>query len=193
MDIDKKALRRTIRALKREVTPEQRERESRLVFSTIESLRAFNDAKRILLYYSLPDELPTHDVVARWTKTKQVFLPRVNGDELDILPFDGQLSTSEQFGIGEPDGGSPIDPSTLDLVIVPAVALDKHCNRMGRGKGYYDRLLPRCPQAYVIGVAMDCQLVDTLPVEGHDVPMCGVVTASHLSFHKAYHPKNARP
>ena len=185
--MDKKALRLIIRDLKRKVSPEQKEQESRLVFSTIESLRAFKDAQNILIYYSLPDELPTHDVVESWAKSKQVFLPRVNGDILDVLPFDGQLITSDQFGIGEPVSDNPIDPSVLDLVIVPAVALDKHCNRMGRGKGYYDKLLPLCPQAYVIGVGMDCQFVDSLPVEPHDVPMCGVITASHVSFHRAYH------
>ena len=70
-------------------------------------------------------------------------------------------------------------PDEIDLVIVPAVALDIKGNRLGRGKGYYDRLLPQCPQAYKIGVALECQLLEELPVDPFDAPLDAVFTASN--------------
>lgn len=185
--MDKKELRKLIREKKKAMTPEAMAQESHMVFDTIEALQAFKNAQNILLYYSLPDELPTHEVVERWSHMKNVYLPRVNGEELDILKYDANsLKESDDYKIEEPEGAELIDPSTIDLVIVPAVGLDKHCHRMGRGKGFYDRLLPKCKNAYLIGVALNCQLLDEIPVEEFDINMCGVVTASHISFSKAY-------
>lgn len=185
--MEKKELRQLVKAKKKEVSIEERKRESHVVFDTIASLEAFKNAKNILLYYSLPDELPTHDIVNTWATEKNVFLPRVNGDDLDILKYSPEhMVTSEDFKIEEPAGNDFVSPSLIDLVIVPAVALDKHCHRMGRGKGFYDRLLPQCKNAYIIGVALDCQFFDEIPVEPFDINMCGVVTASHIAFCKAY-------
>ncbi len=68
-----------------------------------------------------------------------------------------------------------MDISEIDLVIVPAVAFDRHGNRVGRGKGYYDRLLENC-RALTIGVGYEFQLVDEIDAEEHDIPLDFVVT-----------------
>ena len=72
--------------------------------------------------------------------------------------------------------GDAVSASCLELIIVPAVALDGHRNRLGRGKGFYDRLLSTtdCP---TIGVACDFQLVEEVPVESHDRPLDCIVTS----------------
>ena len=158
------------------LTEPEKQMEAKKVFSAIEEMTCFEKASSILLYYSLPDELPSHAFVAAWAHHKQGFLPRVKNDVLEIAPY-GALQVSDRFGIEEPISPA-VSPSCIDLVIVPAVALDTHGARLGRGKGYYDKLLPLCPQAYKIGVALDCQLVDTLPVEAHDFPLDAVIAAS---------------
>ena len=63
----------------------------------------------------------------------------------------------------------------MELIIVPGVAFDRHNNRMGRGRGFYDRLLKSTPNAYKVGVGFDFQMVDNVPVEPFDVPMNKVI------------------
>jgi len=63
-------------------------------------------------------------------------------------------------------------------VIVPGVAFDSQCHRLGRGKGFYDRLLPQIPHAVKIGVCFDHQIVEELPSEPHDVLMDLVISPS---------------
>lgn len=174
--MDKSSLRKYIKLKKQALTAAEMQKESEIVFSTINNLVCFQAAKSILLYYSLPDELPTHRVVQQWCENKLVYLPRVNGNELEVAPF-GELVAEKVYGIEEPVAPG-VDPSLIDLVIVPAIALDMNGNRLGRGKGYYDRFLPKCVNAYKIGVGFDCQIVDALPTEMFDIPLDAVVSAS---------------
>ncbi|MBR1882749.1 MAG: 5-formyltetrahydrofolate cyclo-ligase [Muribaculaceae bacterium] len=178
----KKALRRRVRTLKAEVPPAAMRREAEAVFAAIEALPEFAAAGHILLYYSLPDELPSHFVVERWAAAgKNVYLPRMTGPgHMEAVPSDGtNLSDDNPFHVMEPQG--PASNHPIDMVIVPAVALDRRLHRMGRGKGYYDHWLAEHPDALRVGVALDCQLLDTIPTEPHDVALHHVFTAStHL-------------
>ena len=174
----KKELRQLIKQLKAMTPVAVREVEASMVFNTIKAMPVWQRAQHILCYWSLPDELPTHESVNNWLADgKNIYLPRVKGDDLEIVPYHGpeSLDDNNKFHIGEPVGDA-VDPSCLELIIVPAVALDQHRNRLGRGKGYYDRLLSvtACP---TIGVACEFQLVDEVPVEPHDRPLDCVVTS----------------
>lgn len=174
--MEKKELRAIVRQLKKGLTDEMKLEQSRKVFSFIENMPVFKQAHSVLLYHSLPDELPTHDVIRAWARVKQVYLPRVNGDDLEILPLDSKLCDDNQFHIFEPTGDELFQPEKLDLIIVPAIALDAHCNRMGRGKGFYDRLLNPLTNVYTIGVGFDCQFFDSIPCEPHDKRLSAVIT-----------------
>lgn len=174
----KKELRRQIKELKAITPMALRQVEAELVFNTIKLMPAWQQAQHILCYWSLPDELPTHDAVNQWLADgKNIYLPRVVGDDLEIVPYHGtqSLDDNNKFHIGEPVGQA-VTPTCLELIIVPAVALDGQRNRLGRGKGFYDRLLASvtCP---TIGVVCDFQLVDEVPVEEHDRPLDCVVTS----------------
>ena len=173
---DKKTLRRMMRQRKAALTVEQKQAEAEAVFAAIEAQPQFACAHSILLYHSLPDELPTHDVLQRWSASKQVFLPRVKGDDMEIVRYDGTVVTDNRYGIAEPVG-EPYD-GLIDLAIVPAVGVDRLGHRLGRGGGYYDRWLSHnmCRTAWV--VALDCQLLDIIPVEPHDALLQGVFTPS---------------
>ena len=174
----KKELRRQIKELKAITPVAVRQVEAAMVFKKIEKMAVWQQSQHILCYWSLPDELPTHEAVNQWLAMgKNIYLPRVVGDDLEIVPYHGaqSLDDNNKFHIGEPVGEG-VDASCLELIIVPAVALDAKRNRLGRGKGFYDRLLAgtNCP---TIGVACDFQLVDEVPVEPHDRPLDCVVTS----------------
>ena len=102
------------------------------VFNQLEKTAAFIMAKRILMYHSLPDEVSTHAFLRKWASEKSFFLPRVNGVDLDILPYEQTRLELGSFQIEEPTGNDLVDPSTIELIITPAVAYDRKGNRLGR-------------------------------------------------------------
>lgn len=132
-------------------------------------------AEKILMYHSLPDELSTRRFLEKWSGRKSFFLPRVNGVNLDILPYNESRLELGAFHIEEPTGSDTVDPSEMEMIIVPAVAYDRKGNRLGRGKGFYDRLL-KTTKATKVGVGYEFQMLDELPVEPHDVKMDIVIT-----------------
>ena len=79
-------------------------------------------------------------------------------------------------GIEEPTGTLFTDYAAIDFIAVPGVAFDRNGNRLGRGKGYYDRLLPRIPSAYKAGICFPFQLVEEVPAEPFDIRMDEVIT-----------------
>lgn len=178
--MNKDHIRRTIRARKALLTDADRLSAADAVFSTLERTAAFLLADRILIYWSLPDELSTREFIHKWSSRKHFFLPRVNGVNLELLPYEQTRLHLGAFHIEEPMGNDIVDPGSIDMIIVPAVALDRNRNRLGRGKGFYDRLL-RDLRATTIGVAYDFQLLnEPLPVEPHDVPLDFVITETRF-------------
>ena len=173
----KKELRNRMKALKNEQNKKDWERISDAIFAQIEDTEAFNKASSILSYWSMSDEVMTHKAVERWSKYKKVYLPLIKGNDLELVRFEGveKMKPEPVFGILEPTSTENIEIGEIELVIVPGVAFDASCNRMGRGKGYYDRLLSESVAAK-IGVAFSFQIVDKVPVDPHDVPLDMVVT-----------------
>jgi 5-formyltetrahydrofolate cyclo-ligase len=79
------------------------------------------------------------------------------------------------FGILEPKTGKLVDPAEIDFAIIPGVAFDKKGNRLGRGKGFYDRTLHKLTRAIKVGIAYEFQLIDSVPVSEHDIPVDKVI------------------
>ena len=175
---EKKALRIEIRQLKRACPLEERRRKSLSVWEKVERDEVFQQAETVLAYWSMDDEVYTHDFVKRWAGSKTLLLPCVKGDELELRYFDGEerLQPGEGYAIPEPVGELFTDWGKIDLILVPGVAFDKSGNRLGRGKGYYDKVLKQTG-AYKLGVCFDFQLVERVPVEPHDVKMDRVVAS----------------
>ena len=177
---DKTELRKKIRELKRAVSPEEKLRRSEAVMQKVEALPKFEKARVVLLYWSMADEVQTHAFVERWYKEKVLLLPCVDGDDLLLRQYTGPecMVEGEQFGIGEPNATLPVysDLGSVEMIIVPGVAFDRAGNRMGRGRGFYDRLLKSTPNAIKVGVAYDFQMLDSIPVEPHDVKMDKVIS-----------------
>lgn len=80
------------------------------------------------------------------------------------------------YGIEEPVGEAFTDYTSIDLIIVPGVAFDCKGNRLGRGKGFYDRLLPQISSAYKVGICFPYQLVKEVPAEVFDIRMDEIIT-----------------
>lgn len=129
-----------------------------------------------MLYYSLPDEVQTHTFIERWSREKKIVLPVVRGSELDLYLYRGTDDLQKgSFGISEPTGQQWEELSAIGLALVPGVAFDTAGNRLGRGKGYYDRFLPRL-QAHKIGICFGFQVMDEILVDAFDQPMDEVWT-----------------
>lgn len=176
--MEKSEIRRKIKALRTMLSEEDKNSAAEEVFEQLEKTAAFLLADKILMYHSLPDELQTIAFLKKWSSHKKFFLPRVNGVNLDILPYDQTRLELGSFQIEEPTGDDLTDPSEIELIIVPAVAFDRNGNRLGRGKGFYDRLL-QTTSATKIGVGYDFQLIEEIPAEPHDIPMDMVITQKH--------------
>ncbi len=124
------------------------------------------------------DEVQTHEFVHRWSSEKNILLPAVVGDELELRRFTGTDDLAVgSYGIAEPTDELVTNYDCIDLVVVPGLAFDRLGQRLGRGKGYYDRLLPQI-KAPKLGICFPFQLVDEVPSEPFDVRMDGVITLS---------------
>ncbi len=178
--MDKQELRKQVRAAKRAVPLAEKILRSQPVMQQVAQLDAFRKASTVLLYWSMDDEVYTHDFVNNWYKDKCLLLPCVDGDDLLLRRYTGpdSLQPGPQFGIPEPVGPVFDELDKIEMIIVPGVAFDRHNNRMGRGRGFYDRLLKTTPNAVKVGVAFDFQMFDTIPTEPFDVPMDLVVVES---------------
>ncbi len=174
----KEDIRRKIKAHKSLLSQQEKDAAAAQVFNVFEKSAAFLLAEKILLYHSLPDELSTRKFIDRWHDKKRFYLPRVNGVNLEILPYDQSSLSLGSFQIEEPQGDELTPVDEIELIVVPAVAYDRKGNRVGRGKGYYDRLLTES-NATKIGVGYDFQLVDEIDAEPHDVKVDVVITETH--------------
>ena len=176
---DKKEARAYIREQKKQSSRERNEGLSNGVCRSVISDGVWRSAGVVVLYHALPDEVDTKRLLDNALLTgKRVLLPKVVGDDLELRVYEGEASlTLGAFGIFEPDG--PLFPQDeydkVDLVVVPGMAFDAYFNRLGRGKGYYDRLLPRLPRAYRMGICFPYQMTAQLPCEEHDIRMNEVI------------------
>lgn len=175
--MNKNDIRRRVKARKNLLTDSERQTAARRVFDRFEQFAAFAMSEHILIYHSLPDELSTLEFIDRWNRSKHFYLPRVNGVNLELLPYEKTSLKMGAFSIEEPSGDDIVSPDRIDLIIVPAVAYDRSGNRVGRGKGFYDRLLATT-RAFTVGVAYDFQLVYEIETEPFDIPVDMVITES---------------
>ncbi|MBO5445686.1 MAG: 5-formyltetrahydrofolate cyclo-ligase [Muribaculaceae bacterium] len=177
--MEKSDIRRKMKNLRLMLSEMEKESAADEVFSKLEQTAAFMMADNILMYHSLPDELSTVRFLRKWRDRKHFFLPRVNGVNLEILPFEESRLELGAFHIEEPTGNDLTDVDDIELMVIPAVAFDRKGNRLGRGKGFYDRLL-KTSRAIKIGVGYEFQLLDDIPCEPHDVAMDMVITQKTL-------------
>jgi 5-formyltetrahydrofolate cyclo-ligase len=170
------------RQLSKAVTPEQLGEASKAISSRLRESALFQSAGSILFYAAFQEEPPLESLIAEAILTgKRVALPRFepeNGLYGAALVESLSALQRARFGILEPHSSAPgIPMNQLDLALVPGVAFDCGGGRLGRGKGFYDRLLMSA-RAVKCGIALDHQIEAGLPREPHDLAMDCIVTPS---------------
>ena len=177
----KNALRKEIRLRLKAMTPEQRATASGRACALLEQQAAWKRASLIFFYAPLPEELDIWPLLGdSLAAGKTVALPRFDSATQRYVACQIQDLAKDlhhgQFGIREAAGHcAPVVSNRLDLILVPGVAFDLQGRRLGRGKGFYDQMLATV-RGTTCGVAFDEQIVDTIPVEPHDVHLNCILT-----------------
>jgi len=176
----KDELRRLILSRRERTTPQERTERAAAIVRTLTGLPELAAARSVLAYASVRSEVPTAELL-RWIleSGKSLAVPAVTGEGSMIAARAGSLGhLAPGFrGIPEP----PLEPAgPVDVAVVPGVAFDLACARLGHGGGFFDAFLAAVPATTKIGVCFDFQVVDELPAEPHDVRMDLVVTESRV-------------
>jgi 5-formyltetrahydrofolate cyclo-ligase len=159
-----------------------RNRKSKKILEKLLRTGVFKTAKIIMFYIAFDGEVNTEDMIKEAKKLgKIVTVPVCKRNRITIRPCildDNTGLKKGPYGICEPSTKRFIRLKTLDLVIVPGIAFDKKGNRLGRGKGCYDRFLKRIPKdTPSIGLAFGFQILPTIPAKTHDVSVDRVIFA----------------
>ena len=176
----KSELRKIIRNRKRQYSSSQLEELSLSVLSRLNNIEQLAAAQTVLMYYSLPDEVNTHQYIDHLIRQgKRVLLPEViDSEHMVIREYTGKQDLKEgSFHIMEPIGA--IFPEEkykeIEVGIIPGMSFDGKGNRLGRGKGYYDRFLKKVPDMYKIGICFDFQKEESIPTEDTDIKMNEII------------------
>jgi 5-formyltetrahydrofolate cyclo-ligase len=188
----KAALRANIATELKKLNPTERAALAIELCARLEQQAVWRSAKTLLFYAPLADEPDLWRLLEDSLATgKTVALPRFQPEQGTyvaclITRVDSDLQTGK-FGIREPRESCPIIPlNRLDLVLVPGVGFDLNGHRLGRGKGYYDRLLANTAGS-TCGVAFDQQIVSQVPSEPHDVRLSCILTPTR--WHEVTSPR----
>lgn len=152
---------------------------SRKIVGQIEHMHVFKEAKTVLIYYPMHNEVDLRHLVNLYADQKTFLLPAIrhHSHTLEVRPYvKGQPLKKGYYGIPVPS--SPAYSGSIDLIIVPGVCFDRKCHRVGRGGGYYDHFLKKYKHTYTIGVCYNFQLHREIPTTWHDRKMNRVVTPS---------------
>lgn len=168
------------------MTSVERRRQAEAVRRRLRDLPEVSAAQRVMAFLSMDDELDTSAIIEDGIAAgRAVYAPRTLTRDRRMIPVRlRSLADAREgaYGIAEPEGEETCAPEDLDLVFVPALAYDRAGRRLGRGAGYYDRFMASPGfHALRMGIGYDCQLIDCVPTEGHDLPVQVVVTAREVA------------
>ncbi|MDD2237605.1 MAG: 5-formyltetrahydrofolate cyclo-ligase [Kiritimatiellae bacterium] len=166
-----------------QLTGDERSESARRAVECLLQQTWFREAQVVGFYWALKSEIALDDAMRQaWSVGKLVTLPaRDNGCSEYVWRSVSPDTNWEKGpdGVPQPVGTGPVEGGALDLVFVPGLAFSRRGVRLGRGGGYYDRLLKPL-RAFKVGVARAFQLVDELPAEPHDVQVDCVLTDQEL-------------
>ena len=180
----KKSLRAKILKILGSQSPEALKKRSLRIKKKLFSLAVFKKAGCVCFYVSLPLEVDTTVMIDKALRMgKRVIVPRTNLENKELSLYEIKNRTEDlkkgAYGVMEPRAQKTrfVDLDEVDCLIVPGVVFDKRNNRIGRGKGYYDRFLKKFDRKAVkIGLAFSFQVIPRVPVEAHDEMVDQVLT-----------------
>ena len=178
---NKKMTRNTIKEMRLALKKEEVMECSKACVSKVLQFPELIEAKTVCVYMPTGNEIDTTEII-RYCKEngKRLAAPRVNGDTMEFYYFTDETDMEQgAYDIWEPTGTEAVEDEE-SLVIMPGVAFDLSCNRIGYGKGYYDRYLSAHPHMKKVALAYDFQIVGRIKREVHDVRPDVVVTESRV-------------
>lgn len=182
----KSETRRRLRDLLAAIPADVRHTRSLAACSLIASTPEFAAARVVMLYLAMVQELDTASLALRcWQAGKTVVVPKVSWDQKRMMPVEIASLTTDitttGTGVREPAVGNPMPVDMVDLVIVPGLGFSRQGYRIGRGMGFYDRFLAQSDfHGVSCGLCFEDQVVDSLPLQPHDVPLALLATDRSL-------------
>lgn len=181
--MNKDELRAKMRTKRREMTADEVLNKSARIQKQLFSFDKYVKAKTVMLYVSAFNEPSTIEIIKdAIDRRKRVVLPVSDtATETIVLSYLDSLDDLEKgaYGILEPRVVKPADASEIDFILVPGLAFDKNGNRMGFGKGYYDKLLCKTG-AEKTALCYEFQLFDEIPADEYDIPMNTIITEDKI-------------
>lgn len=177
--MNKKDIRNNCLAWRQTLSEVEWRSKSRAICSQLEELHQLQSAQTVHAFWPMQtkqevDIRPLLNKLIAGGKT--VLLPIMEGNELKLGPFTRESDLhSVGFGVLEPNRTIDVSPEEIDVVIVPALAVDLNGNRIGYGKGFYDRFLSTCNAVKIVPI-FEGQVMERIPSEVHDVPVDMFVT-----------------
>ncbi|CAG7616881.1 5-formyltetrahydrofolate cyclo-ligase [Leucobacter soli] len=187
IDAQKRRVRDAVRSARAALTETQRAASTDGLTSQLVTLASARGARSVSCYLPVGAEPDTRPFLA-WARDEgvEVLLPAARPDGLmDWIVDRGAGTVVGAYGIPEPNGErlSPLAVGNVDLMLIPASAVDRNGIRVGWGRGYFDRCLgPMTERPPVFAVIYESELHDALPHEPHDIPVTGVVTPERILY-----------
>ena len=179
-------------AARRALSDTERTRSNAALCARIMALDCFKKAENILLYTAFGGEADLSALAVEAARQGKTPAYPVCGEGFSLTaavpgPDGWEVGL---YGIRTPilSRSEVLRPDQLDLVLVPCTAFDAVCRRVGMGKGYYDRLLPRIPAAYKAGICFPFQIVEEVPAEAFDICMDIIITSNEDELSHPHHP-----
>lgn len=183
--IDKKSLRKEMRARRKSLTEFERQTFSTEIVEKFLTQEIYQTSKIIMAYVSMTEEVQLQKIFVDVFNSKKILaVPFIvgKGEMLAVQVPNFDVLQVGEFGILTVREGLRhfIDAEKINCVIVPGAAFDIHKNRLGLGGGFYDKFLPRAVNAKKIALAYDFQIMDAIPTEPHDSPVDMIITEKRI-------------
>jgi len=154
---EQRALRAIIEQRRRIMSKEEVADQSARIISQIEEMSAFREAKTVLMYYPIHNEVDLRPLLEKYRDQKTFLFPVTHRHSMEVRPYDGEdMMRKGRYGVPEPQTQTYKGP--IDIIFVPGVVFDHHRHRIGRGGGYFDKYLTKHPASKKIGVCYTFQL-----------------------------------
>jgi 5-formyltetrahydrofolate cyclo-ligase len=184
----KSELRREYTKMREDMDQSEVERLSEKIIDTVLKLPVFKRAETVMVYLNFKNEVDSLKMIEESYKAgKKVVIPYCTKETMEIIPSElNDIETEIVKGKNgylqtKKDCVKPVPIEDIDLIVVPGIAFDKRCYRLGFGAGYYDRFLRKLNfEKPTIGLCYDFQIIHSIPVEEHDVPLDFVITEERI-------------
>ncbi len=184
--LSKKDLRTHLKANLAALSADEIHQRSRQACDLLAAQPEFERSETVMVFLSLPTEINTAPLVLRaWQEGKRVLAPRVSWEQRRMMPVEIRSLTEDiedtQWNLRQPVQGDPVPISMIDLVVVPGLGFDRAGNRLGRGRGFYDRFLVHSEfTGLTCAVAFEEQVVEAIPADPHDIRVDMLITDQHV-------------